>query len=189
MSKELINLLPPQRRNILRRKHFFGRISRALDNVLLGLLLMTFTGVLLASTYYVLGMFNESTMLDEKEEAVQANKALRTAVAEQRLLLEQAVKVGENRLAWSDVIREVIQALPPAQVKEMNAQAEFSDDEISSPRMTIVGRAPTRAALASITSRLQAIPGIKEVKSPTSNILDAVNPSFELVILLEDPKI
>lgn len=188
MSEKEINLLPPERRRGLRRDAMLDWAGRALNSLNLALWLVTcVAGVLIVIMAGAVWQGSGGEEYGKLVVAVKEYQDLREEVAEKNQLFGQAAAVGHNRIVWSDALRRVVPNLPPAKVSEFRGVTKVSDEQINEATLTITGQAPTRGTLTSITDRLRDLDIVKEVKSPTSNLLDALNPRFELVLELNVP--
>lgn len=161
------------------------QLAQSLNKTGLALWFMMFVGIILLVSLWILSVAAESTTTIELQAEVANYKSIRKEVAQQRALLEQVYGVAENRVVWADVFEQLLKTVPSGvQMTAFTGQSEISDDETMAS-LVIRGQAVTRNVLKAFESRLQNIVLVTGIESPTSNLLDRENPTFELKLLIQ----
>lgn len=189
MTKSDINLLPPQRREMIQRSARMVSWGRFVDGLAISLMLMTCTGVVLLAALWVTFLSARDDQTGELKKVVGEYRELREAVANQNQVLEQAARLGSGRMLWAELVQTVLSNTAPAQVREVRASVQTESELVQRATLTLIGTAPSRSSLAAVAQRLEALEEVADVQSPTSNLLNRENPSFELIINIKLPDV
>ncbi len=186
MPAREINLLPPERRRRLRNESMavsFTDIVRSINN---GLLLMTLIGGAIVLSLWLYSIAGVRTTEAELQQVVTDYQALRDSVSEQNAVLERLASLGEGRILWSEVLRDFFAITPPGiTFHRMSGSLTFTDGAVTAGGLNFSGQAAARSTLTFYESdRLRAAKWVKQVDSPTTNLLERNNPFFQFSVIL-----
>lgn len=186
MSTREINLLPPERRRRLRNESIAVSITDIIRSVNNGLLLMTLIGGAIIASIWLFSIAGVDTTEAELKQVVGDYQVLRDSVAEQNSVLDRLVSLGEGRIVWSDVLRDFFATTPPGiTFHRMSGSLTFTEGVVVSGGLSFSGQAVTRSTLTFYESeRLRVADWVKQVDSPTSNLLERNNPLFQFSVIL-----
>lgn len=185
MSAREINLLPPERRRRLRNESMAVSLTDIIHSVNNGLLLMTLIGGAILASMWLFAVADTPTTEGELKQVVDNYQVLRDSVAEENAVLEHLASLGQERIVWSEVLRDFFAVTPPGiTLHRLDGELSFMEGAVSAGGLTFSGQAVTRSTLTVYKNRLQEQPWVKRVDSPTSNLLERNNPSFQLSVAL-----
>lgn len=177
-SRKEINLLPPDRRRFLFRRYLERVTLHFLGTVIAGLCIMTVGGGLTIVILRGVAASTSDQVQAELMQHVTEFKRIREEVARSNKLYQTMGKLHSERTVWSSLLPSFFEALPPGTVIDILAA------ENSSQKITVGGKAAARSTLVVLEERLQALPWVQSVDSPTSNLLVRDNPVFSLILKL-----
>lgn len=178
-----INLLPPERRKLLRNESIAISLHGFLKSINAGLMLLTVIGVALIVGLMIMSYAAARTTSQELQAMVDEYQNLRDIIAEQNKVFEYVAAVGRDRIVWSTIIRDFVGVVPPGvQIHTLAGRTVFAEGAVSSAQISFKGQAITRSTLVIYEERLKALESVISLTSPTSNLLERNNPTFEFDI-------
>ncbi len=186
MSAREINLLPPERRRRLRNESMAVSLTDIVRSINNGLLLMTLIGGAIIVSLWIFSVAGARTTEAELNQVVTDYQGLRDSVAEQNAVLERLALLGGGRILWSEVLHTFFAITPPGiTLHRLSGSLTFTEGVITTAGLSFSGQAITRSTLTFYESeRLRAAEWIKQVDSPTSNLLERNNPLFQFSLIL-----
>ncbi|MDP3997950.1 MAG: hypothetical protein U1C49_01305 [Candidatus Andersenbacteria bacterium] len=181
-----INLLPPERRALLRRESLMVSVETFFNSLVMAVTLLTMVAIMLIVVLLVMGVAAKGTTKTELEAAVKEYQALREQISKQNLVLEKVSNIGNRRAVWSDFLRKLLPVVPPGvTLSDITATTIIENDEIFTPSLTVGGQAESRSTLTVLEGRIKALESVASVNSPTTNLLERSNPVFQFNINLK----
>lgn len=178
MSTEL-NLLPPDRRQILTQRLIWELLGRSLTSLAIGLAVITGVGVVLIGGLQLLAWTTARGTPAEFEQALARYQELRDVIAEQNVALNEMSALSSQRIVWSQLVPTILATFPPGiVVRTMTAEA-------ASRRFTFGGVAATRSTLIVLAERLKVLPWVDELTAPLSNLVQRDNPPFQFNLMVK----
>lgn len=175
MSKE-INLLPLPRRRQLARRFFERALRRFCTSLLLGLLLVSITGVTVFAGLRLATSWLYPSAGAALEKAVVDYRSETRVIQEQNALIAAMQSHHEERLEWSVLLPDLFASFPAGtEVNHVTADRE-------SRRLTFQGRASARSTLAVLENKLKNLPWVKSIEAPRTNLLERVSPEFTFTL-------
>lgn len=183
-----INLLPPSRRSLLHRESLLIAAQSFLNSLLLGLALLTCVGIMLAAALWIMS-FNAARTTESQFIVVRDEyKKMKDSVTQQNQFFSRIEQSGSKRIVWSDALQAVLKAVPAGvAIETASAVAVMKNNVPQSATLILKGRAVTRSTLTVMESKLRSLPNVAQVQSPTTNLLDRNNPSFEFNLSINLP--
>lgn len=153
-------------------------VYRLAVGFLLGLIIVTLTGLLA-----IFGMNVWARVIDSSdtqwETRINEYLEVRRELNNQEKLIDAVNRASREREVWMPRLIDLMEVLPLAgKVKTIEIRGE--DAEIY-----IAGTAPARAAVVELEERLRVLPWVGEVVSPSSNLLQRINPEYSFTLMLE----
>lgn len=188
MIKREINLLPPSRRQQLRNESVIVSLQRFVRTINSGLLVLSIIAIvatlLLTMALLVLSRGDAS----ELTAALTDYQELRDDILKQDTLFSRVANIGENRIVWSSLLRQMLPLTPAGTtIHSLAGTATLDKDAaITQANVSISGAAATRTTLLLFTDRLAGLTEITNVVSPTTNLLDRTNLTYQLTLDLVD---
>lgn len=183
-----INLLPPKRRWRLRSESIAVSITRFLRSIIDGLLIMSVTAVGISIIMWLLAVTANISTADDLKQEVSRFQELRDEVSLKNQSFEAISAIGIKRIVWSDVLSSFFQSVPRGiLLHDLSVKVEFGDGLPASATMEVNGQALTRNTLIVYSEDLKGLGFVKGVNFPTSNLLERVNPVFNLEIDIKKP--
>lgn len=173
-----LNLLPPARRDYLRREFLLAAGRYLVMSIVGGLLLLSLGG--LSASAILLVLTAAADLADDQLEGpTQEFRKVRAEIAQQHQLLSTIDTLGKQRVVWSDLIAETLALVPPgATVNGLQVDGH-------SAVITFSGTAPTRTALVEFEDRLRQLAWASSVDAPRDNLLRAVSPTYRFSIQVD----
>jgi Tfp pilus assembly protein PilN len=174
-----LNLLPPRRRENLRREFLLAAGRRFTASVVGGLLLVSLGGLVAIGLMMVLSALDQRSGEDELAESVQQYRQIRAEIAASNRLIATIDELGKDRIVWSDLIAEVLSAVPAG------ATVESLQIDGRNALFTFSGVAPSRTSLVEFEERLRQLSWAGSIDAPRDNLLKAVNPDYRFSIQVD----
>jgi Tfp pilus assembly protein PilN len=188
MSPQEINLLPPERRRLVRNESIAVSIINIVKSMNAGLLLMTVLALVMVGAVWLYSWAATPTTQEELNQAVDQYQTLRDRIAQENVVLERLEEVGQKRIAWSEMLIDFFATTPPGvTLSRLGGDVVFADGVVASGTLNFAGQAATRNALTIYEERLRSLPGVRQVNSPTSNLLERTNPLFQFTLTVAPP--
>lgn len=185
MPAQEINLLPPDRRRRARNESLAVSVTRIVKSINIGLLLLTTLAGAFVAALWVYSLAARPTTEAELTGVVDEYQALRDRVAEENAVLARLESLGRRRLVWSEVLQDFFAITPPGiTLSHLDGALTFVDGEITAGGLTFGGQAVTRNSLKVYEEKMKGLAGVQQVNSPTSNLLERNNPSFQFSLVL-----
>lgn len=163
-------------------------VADFLTSVLMALTLTTCVGVLLVGVLWGLSFATARTTEGELRLAIKEYKSLREEMALQNVFLDQILVTGKRRVVWSDAVREIFAVVPPGvTIRQVEAKVEMDKRAMKSAKLVLKGNAVTRSTLTVFEGRLRSLPIVGGVNSPTTNLLERNNPTYQFDIVIKMP--
>ena len=179
MSAEL-NLLPPQRIALLRKRLLMTNGYQLVSTLTMGLLLLTIVGGISIVILHALKSTSSSESNDELTQKISEYNTLRNGIGQQNALLSTMEGLLKKRRVWSDNTHSLLTAIPGGVTMQL-MEGKNSEE----PSIVFSGQAVTRNTLIILEQRLKALPWILAVDSPNSNLIDRTNAPYEFVVTLK----
>ena len=188
MAVKEINLLPPSRRQQLRNETVLVSLQIFLRTVNSGLMVLSVVAVAAAVLLTVVLPVVDRGGRGELEATLEDYQQLRDVIVAENVLYDRVVKIGENRVVWTALFREILPTLPSGvRISLLSGRSTLDDSgELETGNMKLLGRAATRTTLVLWESRLSELESVLEVESPTSNLIDRVDLDYDLTLVLTD---
>lgn len=178
MSRHL-NLLPPERRENLRRGALLSSVIRIIRLLIFGLSALSLGGVLLATGMWLLTISFSESENAQLQEKVKEYVGLRAEIAENNQLLELVNELGRDRIVWSEHLGEFLETiLPGTTINSLTGDARVGIFEFS-------GTTLTRNALVIFEERLNQLSWVESVAAPRRNFLLKDNPAYTFELRLK----
>jgi len=172
-----LNLLPPTRRRLIDQQATLNIMARLIRHVVTGLIVITALGLLSLAGLYAGIIITGSAANTDLAAEIENYQDRREEIARQNSSLKQLHEISTGRVIWSEIIPELLTVVPAGTVI-----AQISGDQISQPRLDFKGHATSRTSLIALTERLQSLPWAKSVRSPHSNLIERINPSYSFSV-------
>lgn len=182
-----INLLPPQRRQSLQRTTLLIAVNRILASLLWGASLVMAVGVGTIGVFWALSIIASGSTQLELQLVSKQYQDVQKQQAEQSSFLTFIQSTGQNRLVWSQVLKDFFAAVPPGvTISSLSGKLDDPTKANSKPTAQILfgGQAVARSTLTIFSDRLQLIPGVTAVDAPTSNLIERDNPTYTFKLTL-----
>lgn len=181
MSKGQINLLPPEIRRGLKMDLMVLALMKFMRAVLYSLVVMTVAGGGSAAWFWW-----QNTKVDvgdkaETDNQLRAFQGIKREIEQKNKLIGNLEKIQAERIVWTGLISELLKEVPPG----VGLYSISLDQGGDSPLVEITGVADTRNTLVIFEQRLNGLPWVERVQSPRSNLLQAENPLFILVLVID----
>lgn len=181
-----INLLPPARRQQLRNEAVVISLQKILKNINSSLLVLTLIAVGAGMTLTVLASIINRGEATELEAALADYQRLREVIVAQNTKYQYVAEVGSERLVWVDLLRQIIPTMPSG-IRIEGLAGQVSHDEkgaVASANLIMRGGAATRTTMVLWQERLRELPVVQDIVSPTSNLLDRIDLTYDLTLVL-----
>lgn len=175
-----INLLPPSRRRLIRAQFIEDGLVRFWRRVAVSLGLLSVVGISAWGTFMGLARLSDNTAEAALQKKVAEHQAVRDSIAETNKALSEMAQVLEERIIWSELIPDVLQALPPG-TRLIQVRGEKKVHE-----MALIGQALSRGSILALEERLRGLAWVAAIESPPENLLDRVNPSFSFSVHIKE---
>jgi Tfp pilus assembly protein PilN len=186
MATRQINLLPPERRYALKKSLVWKKLVDFSNKLELTLWFLSFVGIILMLSLWILSVAAASTTVKELEMEVEEYREIRREVAQQKALLEQVHGVAKDRMVWSDVLNEFVNVVPSGIIIEfLSGNMMSGNNENMEANLSLKGQAVTRNVLQAFIKRLEELEVTTKIDSPASNLLDRDRPEFELKLQIK----
>lgn len=183
-----INLLPPKRRWRLRSESIAVSITRFLRSIIDGLLIMSVTAVGISIIMWLLIVTTNISTADDLKQEVSRFQRLRDEVSLRNQSFEALSAISVKRIVWSDVLASFFKAVPRGiLLHDLSVQAEFEGGLPVSATMEVNGQALTRNTLIIYSEDLKGLDFVQGVNFPTSNLLERINPVFNIKLDIKKP--
>ncbi|MEX1997970.1 MAG: hypothetical protein WEA04_04860 [Candidatus Andersenbacteria bacterium] len=182
-----INLLPPSRRQSLRREVTLASIGRFLSSLMVGLGMLTVGAVLAMIGLWIFFYTVAATNNVEFERTIAQYRELRDGIAEQNIFLNYIYGLGTGRQVWSDFLPGLFTSIPPGvEIATMSGRSVINEEGVVESTFTVSGRAAARSTLTIFADRLRLLPDVAQVDAPSSNLIQRENPLYRFTLQLKD---
>lgn len=184
-----INLLPPERRQSLRREVTINSLLYTLSSLTFAVLAMTAVAAACWAGLTVYGWRLEATGQEQVDTTITEYQQLRDQIAERNQLLEYIQGISANRLSWADLVADVLTTVPPGiEIGGITGTAALQGNTINEALFTMSGQAAVRSGLIIFADRLRLVPGVTAVDAPNSNLIKRENPLYRFNIHVDPMK-
>ena len=187
MSTKEINLLPPSRRQQLRNETVLVSLQKFLKTLNSGLMLLSIVAIVAAVLLTVAVPVVDRGGSEELETTLVDYQQLRDIIVAENVLYERVANIGDSRVVWTNLLREVLPTLPSGvRIAFLSGQSTLDEHgDVQDSRMTLRGQAATRSTLVLWQGRLKELTAVQDILSPTSNLIDRVDLDYDLTLVLE----
>lgn len=183
MAREL-NLLPPERRNVLSRQSMIGVIKDIVVNAVIALSVLTAVGISAIVLLQILLLTASRSAEASLTQAVESYQTIRGDVAKKNIAIEKMNELTTQRVIWSSIINELFPLIPTGvTITQIKGQ--------DSPQVEIAfsGTATVRNMLIVLEDRLRELPFVTNVNAPASNLIERTNPTYSFQVTFDISKI
>lgn len=177
MSKE-INLLPLRRRRQLARAFLERQLRRLAVSLLLGAVLLTAAAAAAAIGLTAAGTILFPQITEELDQAVLDYRGETRTIQMRNALIVEMQQYHDKRVVWSEQIPQVLALLPGG------TELDGMSGTLAARRLVVEGQAAARSAVVVLEDKLKALPWVKSVGAPHSNLLERTRPEFRFEITL-----
>lgn len=172
-AARVLNLLPPERRAALQRQRLLAAAGKVLRSVAAGVTLLVVSAAGLTVGLWGLAAAASLGTEGALREELAAYGVLRETVDRHNRLLQEATELGNDRMAFSYIIHNLLTVLPEG--------VRIDALQVSDEGLTLVfsGTAPQRATVVLLETKLRSLPWAAEVFAPAGNLIARDNPSYE----------
>lgn len=178
-----LNLLPRERRLLLRRALALGALTSFVRSLVWSLLSVTLLG-LFAGGGLALGAWwdGQADSAAYAQHIADYRAAQRTAVQGNQLVAA-VDQLGRERLVWSRVLQHLLPVLPPGVTVDAL--------QLDTVKRTVVvaGAAATRAEVVLFEDRLRQLPWVATLEAPRGNLLVRENARFTFTLSVDPSRL
>lgn len=185
-----INLLPPQRRQSLQRTTLLIAINKFLASLLWAIGVVTAGGVTAIVCFWILSIIASGSTQSELQLTLQQYRAAQTQQNQQAAFLSFVQNLGQNRLLWSDLLKDFFVSVPPGvTISSLSGQLDDKDKTPTgttkpSGQILFGGQAVARSTLTIFADRLRLIPEVSNVEAPNANLIERDNPQYTFKLIV-----
>jgi len=188
----MINLLPPQEKELLREEEKF-RLVLILGIVFL-LFFVSLVLILFSVKNYIAGQVEYHKVLGEleKKEAKSFDtKNLEKEITDANQNLSKLQVFYKNKLEWSNIIEKIAQFLPEEMyltnisIIQVVKKKKDKKEKIKELQISLNGFAPTRQLLYQFKKSLESEETFQEVYFPPSNWVNSQDIDFQVTLTLK----
>ena len=179
MSSDL-NLLPPERKQVLAQSRLLLNANRFVLSVLMGLVLISVVGGVSVLVLHGLLTIAVDSAADDLARTKQEYDTVLQSVNQENIVLTKMTELQQAHVQWIPTVAELVSTIPAGvTVTTMQGQTD--------PEKTISfsGIASTRNALIIAGQRISLLPWVGSVTAPDSNLIDRVNAPYEFRITIK----
>lgn len=161
-------------------------LQKILSTINGSLMVLTVVGLVAAMVLTALTPLINRGETTQLEQALEDYRLLRATIVTRNMLYEYIASIGDKRLVWTDLLREVLPTMPSGvRIVSLAGISQLDEQgDIVNASLVLRGHAPTRTTLILWQDRLRELAGVHNVVSPTSNLLDRINLQYDLILEL-----
>lgn len=178
-----LNLLPRERRLLLRKELALSAVRRLMMTICIALLLLSVVNVLGGGSLWLFSVLNGRAAEDELTQQMADYIRVQQEATRRNQLLQTVDKLGRERLVWSEVLLLLWPTLPPGATVENVA---IDSDQRT---VTITGTAAQRTTLVVFEDRLRRLPWVSHLDAPRENLLRKENANYTYALRIDPAKL
>lgn len=160
-------------------------LMRFARTLIYGLMVMTIAGMTSLGWLWWQGSNKDASLQVELNNQVRAYQGIRKEIEQKNQVITALEKIQNDRIQWVPVSTALLKAIPPGVV----LHSLTLDQGNEFPLVELTGEADTRNTLVVFEQKLREMPWVEQVQSPRSNLLQATETQYRLVVLLNPEKL